>query len=86
MDHLADYILGVIPFTELSLLDKRVLSDTLKETKLPNGKMKQRIRKGIDVIKSEWKFRAFNRDSMTKELLNSIYSYFFRRDINSFNV
>ena len=81
MNHLADYLLGDVSYSQLSTLDKRVLDDTFKEVTLPTNKTRQRIRKAIDVLRSGWKFRYFNDVSMTKELSHSFFAYLLEKDV-----
>ena len=75
MNHLADLLLGVCKYSELSKVDKRVLKDTLKNRYLPQNKMMQRLWKAMGILRSGWKFRHFSSDSMIKELGHSVYSY-----------
>lgn len=77
MNHLADFILGQCKYSELSKVDKMVLEDTLKTSTLPQNKMIQRLWKAIGILRSGWKFKLFNCDSMFKELWNSVYAYLF---------
>ncbi|MGM9794708.1 MAG: nucleotidyltransferase family protein [Candidatus Aphodosoma sp.] len=81
MNHLADYLLGDVSHSQLSTLDKRVLEDTFKEVSLPSSKIRQRIRKAIDVLRSGWKFRHFNDVSMIKELSHSFFAYLMEKDV-----
>lgn len=76
MNHLADFILGECKYSALSIIDKRVVDDTLKNSCLPQNKMIQRLWKTIGILRSGWKFKHFNRDSMIKELAYSILSFF----------
>lgn len=82
MNHLADYLLDDVSYSQLSSLDKRVLEDTFKEITLPNGKTRQRIRKAMVVLRSGWKFRHFNNACMIKELSHSFFAYLFENDVN----
>jgi len=75
MNHLADFILGDCKYSELSIIDKRVLEDTLKNSSLPQNKMMQRLWKTIGILCSGWKFRHFSSDPMFKELGHSAYAY-----------
>lgn len=81
MNHLADYLLGAVPYSQLSTLDKRVLEDTFKEVSLPTNKTRQRIRKAMDVLCSGWKFRHFNDVGMIKELSHSFFAYLLEKDV-----
>lgn len=81
MNHLADYLLGDVSYSQLSTLDKRVLDDTFKEVSLPSSKTRQRIRKAIDVLRSSWKFRHYNDVSMIKELSHSFFAYLLEKDV-----
>lgn len=81
MNHLADYLLGVVSYSQLSTLDKRVLDDTFKGVSLPSSKTRQRICKAMDVLRSSWKFRHFNDVSMTKELSHSFFAYLLEKDV-----
>lgn len=81
MNHLADYLLGAVPYSQLSTLDKRVLDDTFKEVTLPTNKTRQRIRKAIEVLRSGWKFRHYNGVSMIKELSHSFFAYLLEKDL-----
>ena len=80
MSGLAGYVLGKCEYDDLSPLDKRVLDDTLKEVELPKNKMRQRFHKAYDVLRSSWKFKYFNRDSMIKELSHSFFAYLFVKE------
>ena len=75
MNHLADFVLGDCKYSELSIIDKRVLEDTLKNSSLPQNKMMQRLWKTIGILCSGWKFRHFSSDPMFKELGHSAYAY-----------
>lgn len=77
MNHLADFILGDCKYSELSIIDKRVLEDTLKAHALPHNKVLQRLCKAMGILRSGWKFKHFSSDSMLKELWNSVYAYLF---------
>lgn len=81
MNHLADYLLGAVPYSQLTTLDKRVLEDTFKEVSLPSNKIRQRIRKAMDVLCSGWKFRHFNDVGMIKELSHSFYAYLMEKEV-----
>ena len=81
MNHLADYLLGVVSYSQLTTLDKRVLDDTFKEVTLPTNKTRQRIRKAIDVLRSGWKFRHFNDVGMIKELSHSFFAYLLEKEV-----
>ena len=81
MNHLADYLLGAVSYSQLTTLDKRVLEDTFKEVSLPVNKIRQRIRKAMDVLCSGWKFRHFNDVGMIKELSHSFFAYLLEKDV-----
>lgn len=81
MDRLADFIQGLLTYDDLSVLDRRVLDDTLKEAKLPKNKMLQRCHKALDVLNSAWKFSHYGQSSMAGELFQSVYSFLFVRNI-----
>lgn len=81
MNHLADYLLGNVSYSQLSSLDRRVLEDTFKEVSLPNNKVWQRIRKAMDVLRSGWKFRHYNDVGMVKELSHSFFAYLLEKDV-----
>ena len=81
MNHLADYLLGAVPYSQLTTLDKRVLEDTFKEVSLPSNKIQQRIRKAMDVLGPGWKFRHFNDVGMIKELSHSFFAYLLEKDV-----
>lgn len=82
MNHLADYIIGDISYDGLNSLDKRVLEDTMREDVLPNNQSLQRLSKAKGMIKACWKFKALGRESMFKELLNSISGFLFYKKIS----
>lgn len=79
MNHLADYVIGIKKYTLLSPLEKKVLDDTLSERKLPPGKVFQRVWKTFGIIKSGWKFKYYSKESMVKELKQSVVAYFLDR-------
>lgn len=75
MNHLADYVLGVCRYEDLSTIEKRVLTDTMSEMHLSSNKMRQRVEKAIGVLQSSWKFKHLCGDSMLKELSHSVWAY-----------
>lgn len=75
MNHLSDYVLGVRSYQSLLPIEKRVLTDTLKERFLSSNIMRQRIEKAVDVLQSSWKFQRFCGDSMLKELIHSVWAH-----------
>jgi len=79
MNHLADFLLGGCKFSELSKVDKRVLKDTLKNSRPPLNKMIQRLWKTIGILRSGWKFKHFCSDSMLKELKQSLKAFCFNK-------
>ena len=81
MNHLADFLIGDVSYSQLSSLDKRVLEDTFKEVTLPSSKTRQRIRKAIDVLRSGWKFRHYNDVSMIKELSHSFFAFLLEKEV-----
>ncbi len=81
MNRLADLLLGKCKYSELSKVDKRVLEDTLKNSSLPPNKMMQRLWKAMGILRSGWKFKHFNRDSMIKELACSILSFLINKKL-----
>ncbi len=81
MNHLADYLLGNVSYSQLSSLDRRVLEDTFKEVSLPNNKVRQRLRKAMDVLRSGWKFRHYNDVGMVKELSHSFFAYLLEKEV-----
>lgn len=81
MNHLADYLLGAVPYSQLTTLDKRVLEDTFKEVSQPSNKIRQRIRKTMDMLRSGWKIRHFNDVCMIKELCHSFFAYLLEKDV-----
>lgn len=75
MNHLADYVLGVCCYQDLTPTEKRVLTDTMSEMHLSSSKMRHRVEKAIGVLQSNWKFKYFCGDSMLKELSHSVWAY-----------
>lgn len=75
MNHLADYVIGVCCYQDLSTIEKRVLTDTMSEMHLSSNKMRRRVEKAIGVLQSSWKFKHFCGDSMLKELYHSVWAY-----------
>ena len=80
LSNLADVILGVKTYDDLSALEKRILDDTLQVVKYVDSKKERRFRKALGVLASSWKYKNYGHSSMLCELSTALGAYLFERD------
>ncbi len=80
LSNLADMVLGVKTYGDLSLLEKRILDDTLQVVKYVEHKNVRRFRKALGVLVSSWKYKNYGQSSMLCELSTALGAYLFEKD------
>lgn len=80
MNRLADLFIGEKEYDDLSLLEKRMLNDTLNIIDYVDSKNVRRFKKAIGVLKSSWKYKYYGHSSMLKEFCTTFFAYLFQND------